>query len=106
MKLDADIMRHLPLAPHVFQILLSLLKEDLHGYALLKDIAERTEGEVTLGTSTLYSAVQRMVREGFLEEDSRVGDKGKVSSVLGACAQVLLISQLVMQRAQSGYHTY
>ena len=68
MTYDADIRGHLPLAPHVFQILLSLLEEDLHGYALLKDIAERTGGEMALGTSTLYAALQRLVKEGFLEE--------------------------------------
>lgn len=63
-----DLDKHLPLAPHVFQILLSLLERDLHGYALLKDISDRTGGEVVLGTSTLYAALQRLVRDGFLEE--------------------------------------
>jgi DNA-binding PadR family transcriptional regulator len=52
----------------VFQILLSLLNGDLHGYALLKDIAQRTDGEMVLGTSTLYAALQRLVKDGFLEE--------------------------------------
>ena len=59
---------HRPLAPHSFQILLSLLQKDLHGYALLKDIAHRTGGEMVLGTSTLYAALQRLVKDGFLEE--------------------------------------
>jgi DNA-binding PadR family transcriptional regulator len=68
MSVEADLRDRLPLAPHVFQILLSLLDGDLHGYALLKDIARRTDGEMVLGTSTLYAAVQRLVKEGFLEE--------------------------------------
>jgi DNA-binding PadR family transcriptional regulator len=68
MTLDDDFRGHLPLAPHVFQILLSLLEGELHGYALFKDITERTDGEVVLGTSTLYAAVQRLVKEGFLKE--------------------------------------
>jgi PadR family transcriptional regulator PadR len=63
-----DMQGQPPLAPHLFQILLSLLERDLHGYAILKDISERTGGEVTLGTSTLYAALQRLVRDGFLEE--------------------------------------
>ena len=58
----------LPLAPHLFQILLSLMDRDLHGYALLGDIAQRTDGEMLLGTSTLYAALQRLVREGYLKE--------------------------------------
>jgi len=63
-----DRQGQLPLAPHLFQILLSLLERNLHGYAIIKDISERTCGEVTLGTSTLYAALQRLVRDGFLEE--------------------------------------
>jgi DNA-binding PadR family transcriptional regulator len=59
---------HLPLAPHVFQILLSLLGGDLHGYSILKDIARRTDGEMALGTSTVYAALKRMVGSGLLAE--------------------------------------
>ena len=59
---------HLPLTPHAFQILLSLLDRDRHGYSLIKDIEERTQGEMILGTSTVYAAVKRMVEEGLLRE--------------------------------------
>jgi len=65
----------LPLAPHLFQVLLSLLEKDLHGYAILKDISRRTGGEMALGTSTLYATLQRLVRDGFLEETSGPGDE-------------------------------
>jgi len=68
MTYESDLHGHLPLAPHLFQILISLLEGDLHGYALLKDIADRTHGEMILGTSTLYAAIQRLVKDGFLEE--------------------------------------
>jgi DNA-binding PadR family transcriptional regulator len=70
MKPQSDPRRHLPLAPHLFQILLSLPDRDLHGYGVLKDIRERTGGEMALGTSTLYAALHRLVEEGFLEETS------------------------------------
>jgi DNA-binding PadR family transcriptional regulator len=59
---------HLPLTPHAFQILLSLLDRDRHGYSLIRDIEERTQGEMILGTSTVYAAVKRMVEEGLLQE--------------------------------------
>jgi DNA-binding PadR family transcriptional regulator len=78
MNRPLDLEHQLPLAPHLFQILLSLLEKDLHGYAILKDIGDRTDGEVTLGTSTLYSGLQRLVRDGFLEEAEGVRlEKGK-----------------------------
>jgi DNA-binding PadR family transcriptional regulator len=57
-----------PLTAPVFQILLSLVDEDLHGYAIIQDIAARTGGEVRLTASTLYAAVKRLVDAGWIEE--------------------------------------
>jgi len=65
---SGDPGTHLPLSPHSFQILLSLLDRELHGYSLIKDIQERTGGEMVLGTSTAYAAIKRMVQDGLLEE--------------------------------------
>jgi DNA-binding PadR family transcriptional regulator len=64
------------LTPPVFQILLSLVDADLHGYALIQDIRSRTEGEVDLTASTLYGAIKRMVADGLIAEvtPSRGGD--------------------------------
>jgi DNA-binding PadR family transcriptional regulator len=61
-------MSHTPLSLPVFQILVSLSDRQLHGYAILRDIARRTEGEVTLTASTLYSAVNRLQELGWIEE--------------------------------------
>ena len=57
-----------PLSAPVFQILLSLLDEDLHGYAVIQDVAERTGGEVRLTASTLYAAIKRLLDAGWIEE--------------------------------------
>jgi len=57
-----------PLSAQVFQILLSLLDGDLHGYALIQDIRRRTDDEIVLTASTLYSAVKRMLGAGWIEE--------------------------------------
>lgn len=57
-----------PLSTPVFQILLSLADEELHGYAIIQDIAERTEGEVRLTASTLYDAVKRLLDAGWIAE--------------------------------------
>lgn len=58
----------LPLTVPVYQILLSLLDQDLHGYALIKDIETRTDGEVSLTASTLYGAMARMLDARLIEE--------------------------------------
>jgi DNA-binding PadR family transcriptional regulator len=57
-----------PLSTQVFHILLSLVDDDLHGYAIIQDVAERTEGEVRLTASTLYAAVKRLLDAGWIEE--------------------------------------
>jgi DNA-binding PadR family transcriptional regulator len=58
----------LPLSVPEFQVLLALVDRDLHGYALLQDIEERTGGEVSLTASTLYAALKRMLHAGWIEE--------------------------------------
>ena len=60
-----------PLTAPVFQILLSLVDDELHGYALIQDIRERTGGEVDLTASTLYAAVKRLVATGLISEVTR-----------------------------------
>lgn len=58
----------LPLSVPVFQILLSLVDRDLHGYALIRDIEARTGGEVSLTASTLYGALARLLEAGAIDE--------------------------------------
>ena len=58
-----------PLSPQAFQILLSLVDAgDRHGYAILRDIEDRTNGEVRLTASTLYAAIKRMLDAGLIAE--------------------------------------
>jgi DNA-binding PadR family transcriptional regulator len=65
-KSDPELRQ--PLSTQVFQILLSLLDDDLHGYALIQDIRGRTDGEVSLTASTLYAAVKRLLTAQWIEE--------------------------------------
>jgi DNA-binding PadR family transcriptional regulator len=66
------------LTPQAFQILLSLADgADLHGYAIIQDVAARTDGEVSLTASTLYAAIKRMLDGGLLAEvDAPAGSGG------------------------------
>lgn len=66
----------LPLSVPVFQILLALVDCDLHGYALIKDIEQRTHGEIQLTASTLYGALARLLDATLIEElDPRPGEE-------------------------------
>lgn len=56
------------LGPQVFQILLSLADADLHGYAIIGDVRERTGGQMRLTASTLYAVLKRLLDQGWIEE--------------------------------------
>jgi DNA-binding PadR family transcriptional regulator len=58
----------LPLPPATFHILVALVDEDRHGYAIMQDVAARTGGDLKLGAGTLYRSIQRMLEQGLIEE--------------------------------------
>jgi DNA-binding PadR family transcriptional regulator len=57
-----------PLTPAMFHVLLALAGEDMHGYAILKEVELRTAGEVKLSTGTLYGIIKRLLSEGLITE--------------------------------------
>ena len=57
-----------PLPSSAFQILLALVGEDLHGYGIMRQVAEQTDGRMRLGPGTLYSSIQSLLEEKFIEE--------------------------------------
>lgn len=59
---------HVDLTPIGFEVLLSLAAGPCHGYGIKLDIETRTEGELSLGSGTLYQAIQRLEREGLIAE--------------------------------------
>jgi DNA-binding PadR family transcriptional regulator len=56
------------LPPATFHILLALADDDRHGYAIIQDIAARTDGELRLSAGTLYRSIQRMLEQGLIVE--------------------------------------
>jgi DNA-binding PadR family transcriptional regulator len=63
-----EVHELLPLPPATFHILIALADGDRHGYAIIQDIAARTNGSVRLSAGTLYRSVQRMLEQGLLLE--------------------------------------
>jgi DNA-binding PadR family transcriptional regulator len=58
----------LPLPTAVFHILIALADRDRHGYAIMQDVAARTDGKVQLSAGTLYSSIRRMLEQGLIDE--------------------------------------
>jgi DNA-binding PadR family transcriptional regulator len=58
----------LPLKPHVFHVLLSLADEDQHGYGIMQEVLDRTDGKVRLWPATLYGTLKRLMDEDLIDE--------------------------------------
>jgi DNA-binding PadR family transcriptional regulator len=66
----------LPLTPAGFHILLALADGEKHGYAVMQEVAKRSQGKVRLGPGTLYGSIKRMLSEGLIvESDERPDPK-------------------------------
>lgn len=70
----------LPLTPATFQILLALVDGERHGYAIMREVTERSGGGVRLGPGTLYGTLKRLLEGGVIEEcgeraDPELGDE-------------------------------
>jgi DNA-binding PadR family transcriptional regulator len=58
----------LPLQAATFHILVALADDDRHGYAIIGDVAARTNGAIRLSAGTLYRSIQRMLEQGLIVE--------------------------------------
>jgi DNA-binding PadR family transcriptional regulator len=63
-----DPDRFLPLKPNSLYILLSLAEQERHGYAIMQDVLERTNGKLHLWPATLYGALKRLIEDELIEE--------------------------------------
>ena len=57
-----------PLPPAAFHILLVLAGGENHGYAIMREVAEHTQGKMRLGPGSLYGTIKRMLADSWIEE--------------------------------------
>jgi DNA-binding PadR family transcriptional regulator len=58
----------LPLKTNWFHVLLCLADREQHGYGIMQEVLERTEGKVRLWPATLYGSLRRLLEEELIEE--------------------------------------
>ena len=103
----------LPLSAAFFHILVALADGDRHGYAIMQDVAARTDGKVQLSAGTLYSSIRRMLEQGLIVELSKSPDPTSTDerrryyrvTRFGrrvAAAEVDRLSALVLQARETG----
>ena len=64
----------LPLTPAVFHILLALSDGERHGYAIMQEVVQSTEGHIKMGPGTLYGTIKRLLAAKMVEESAERPD--------------------------------
>jgi DNA-binding PadR family transcriptional regulator len=55
-------------------MLLALGEGERHGYALKREILQRTGGKLNLGSGALYGSIDKMLEQGLIEESEERPD--------------------------------
>jgi DNA-binding PadR family transcriptional regulator len=90
---DRDPSESLPLTPALFHVLLSLADGEKHGYAILKEIEQRTSGAVVLSTGTLYGIVKRLLADGMIRESAAGSDERRTAYRLTAFGRKVALAE-------------
>jgi DNA-binding PadR family transcriptional regulator len=88
-----DAGKLLPLTPALFHVLLSLADGDKHGYAILKEVEARTNGEVVLSTGTLYGIIKRLFADGLIRESVSQSDERRTAYRLTAFGRRVAVAE-------------
>jgi len=72
--IQSQIESFLPLSPTIFHMLLALGEGERHGYALKREILQRTGGKLNLGSGALYGSINKMLEQGLIEESEERPD--------------------------------
>jgi PadR family transcriptional regulator, regulatory protein PadR len=86
--------------PTVF-ILTALARGRLHGYGILGAVEDLSDGRITLSTGTLYGALERLERDGYVAFDGEETDGGPPRRyyALTASGRELLTAEVEQMRA-------
>src|SRR3974390_436926 len=100
-----NIGEFLPLAPASLHIMIALVGQDLHGYGIMREIKEATEGRYQLGPGTLYDNLQRLLDQGLVQETAGPSghDPRRRYYRLTALGQSVVLAE--MDRLKSAFET-
>ena len=68
MKRTGNPEEMLPLSPAVFHILLALADGERHGYSIMQEIDQQTDGQLRIGATTLYRSIKQMLEADLIAE--------------------------------------
>lgn len=99
--MDSHIKKvYVPMTETGFYILLCLRKE-AHGYSIVQQVEELTDGEIRISPGTMYGSLSKMEKDGLIHF-VREEDKRKIYIITDLGKQVL---ELEMNRIKRLYRT-
>jgi DNA-binding PadR family transcriptional regulator len=73
-----DATSYLPLNPRDYLVLFSLTAGERHGYGIVKEVEDQSDGAVRMDPSNLYRTLKRLIHQGLVQEsDLRAGEADK-----------------------------
>src|SRR6476660_7881920 len=81
--LMANDFEHRDIFPGALEVMIlhSLRSKPMHGYALVKHIKQVSDDLLQVEEGSLYPALQRMLREGWLKAEEGVSAKGRPTRI-------------------------
>lgn len=95
----SDSKTYTPLTPAVLYILMALSYEEKHGYGIMKQVEEDSEGKISMGPGTLYGSLKRMLDAGLVSEgdkkiDPKMDDQRRIYYKITDLGQKALAEEL------------
>ncbi|MDX1412618.1 MAG: helix-turn-helix transcriptional regulator [Candidatus Promineifilaceae bacterium] len=98
---EGYIKNQLPLTETTYFIMLSLATGKKHGYRIMKDVKNISDGRLTLGTGTLYGALGRLLEYGWIKRVDEKQEMGRPRNAYTLSDLGLRILSAETERLQS-----
>jgi DNA-binding PadR family transcriptional regulator len=96
---DENLLEMLPLAPASFFVLFALAEEEKHGYRIMQDVRELSEGTFSLGPATLYTTIKKLTEQDLISELSSSAEDRRRTYTLTSAGKRLLGAEFQRQQA-------
>ena len=67
---ESDVQKFLPLKTQWFHIMLSLASGEQHGYGIMQEVLDRSNGKIRLWPATLYGSLKRLIEANLIQESA------------------------------------
>ncbi len=99
MSLD-KLKKLIPLTETTYMILVSLI-ESRHGYGIIQHVDALSDGRIVLGPGTLYGALSKLEKQGFIRKDKEHSADRRKNYLL--TDEGLLLIKLELSRLEQLY---